>query len=145
MWLWVAVEPERRILIALYLSETRNILIAYSFLSTLKRRGVRHVITDGAKWYPVAARWARLEHSIVHGGVRSYVERFICTVKDRLRGFDAYFPSPRKLLDSALRLIYAWACFYNYARVHLSFGEPPHPMPGSTELERLKALVTRGD
>ena len=107
MWLWVAVEPERRILIALYLSETRNILIAYSFLSMLKKRGVRHVITDGAKWYPIAARWARLKHSIVRGGVRSYVERFICTVKDRLRGFNAYFLSPRKLLDSALRLVYA--------------------------------------
>ena len=106
MWLWVAVEPERRTLIALYLSETRNILIAYSFLSMLKKRGVKHVITDGAKWYPIAARWARLKHSIVCG-VRSYVERFICMVKDRLRGFDAYFPSPRKLLDSALRLVYA--------------------------------------
>ncbi|RLE97496.1 MAG: hypothetical protein DRJ63_09090, partial [Thermoprotei archaeon] len=65
-------------------------------------------------------------------------------VKDRLRGFDAYFPSPRKLLDSALRLVYAWACFYNYARVQLSFSEPPRPRPGSTELERLKALITRG-
>lgn len=108
VWLWVVVEPERRTLIALYLSEARNILIAYSFLSMLKRRGVRHVITDGAKWYFTAARWARLKHSIVCGGVRSYVERFICTVKDRLRGFDVYFPSPKKLLDSALRLIYAW-------------------------------------
>jgi len=29
--------------------------------------------------------------------------------------------------------------------VHLSFGEPPRPIPGSTELERLKALVIRGD
>jgi len=144
VWLWVAVEPERRTLIALHLSETRDILVAYSFLSALRRRGVKRVITDGANWYPVATRWARLEHSVVRGGVRNYVERFICTVKDRLRGVDAYFPSPRRLLKSALRLIYAWACFYNYARVHLSFGEPPHPTPGGTELERLKALVMRG-
>jgi len=71
----------------------------------------------------------------VHGGVRSYVERFICTVKDRLRGFDLYFPSPKKLLESALRLIYAWAGFYNYARIHLSFSKPPKPIPGSTKLE----------
>ncbi|RLE96991.1 MAG: hypothetical protein DRJ63_09800, partial [Thermoprotei archaeon] len=42
-------------------------------------------------------------------------------------------------------LVYAWACFYNYARVHLSFSEPPRSIPGSTELERLKALITRGD
>jgi len=34
VWLWVAIEPKRRILIALHLSKTRNILVAYSFLST---------------------------------------------------------------------------------------------------------------
>ena len=116
VWLWVAVEPERRTLIALHLSETRNILVAYSFLSALRRRGVKRVITDGANWYPVATRWARLEHSVVRGGVRNYIECFICTVKDRLRAVDVYFPSPRRLLKSVLRFIYAWACFYNYAR-----------------------------
>lgn len=140
VWLWVAIEPERRILIALHLSKTRNILVAYSFLNMLRQRGVKQVITDGASSYPVAARWAK--HEVVHGGVRSYVERFICTVKDRLRGFDLYFPSPKKLLESALRLIYAWAGFYNYARIHLSFGQPPKPIPGSTKLEKLKTLIT---
>lgn len=107
VWLWVAIEPERRAILALYLSETRNTLIAYSLFVELRRRDVKRVITDGARWYSLAARWAKLGHEIVHGGVRSYVERFICTVKDRLRGFDVYFPSPRKLLDSALRLLYA--------------------------------------
>jgi len=144
VWLWVAIEPERRAILALYLSETRNALIAYSLFVELKRRGVKHVITDGAKWYSLAARWAKLGHEIVHGGVRSYVERFICTVKDRLRGFDVYFPSPHKLLDSALRLLYAWAGFYNYVRIHLSFGEPPRGIVGFTELERLTVLAQKG-
>jgi len=89
----------------------------------LRNRRVRHVITDGASWYRLAARWTRLKHSVVRGGVRSYVERFIETIKDRLRGFDCYFPSPKKLLDSALRLVYAWVGFYNYAGFHLSFGK----------------------
>ena len=119
-------------------------MVALSFLYELKRRSVKYVLTDGASWYPDAARWARLEHKVVHGGVRNYVERFICAVKDRLRGFDAYFPSPRRLLRSALTLLYAWACFYNYAREHMSFGEPPRPMPGHTELERLKAVIQGG-
>ncbi len=143
VWLWVAIEPERRAILALYLSETRNFLVAYSFLAELRRHGVKRVITDGARWYPPAARWAGLRHEVVHGGVRSYVERFICAVKDRLRGFDVYFPSPSRLLDSALRLLYAWASFYNYARVHLSFGEPPRSMSGFTELERLTALAQK--
>jgi len=102
---------------------------------------VRHVITDAAHWYVLAAKWARLGHSVVRGGVRSYVERFMGSVKDRLRGFDCYFPSPKRLVDSALKLVYAWVGFYNYVRVHLSFGAPPKPILGSTELERLKVLA----
>jgi len=99
------------------------------------------VITGGVSWYRLAARWTRLRHSVVH----SYVERFIEAVKDRLRGFDCYFPSPKKLLDSALRLSYARVGFYSYAGFHLSFGRPPRPLPGANELERLKAIATRGD
>jgi len=145
VWLWVAIEPERRALISMYVSETRNALVAYSFLSELRlKHGVRHVITDGASWYCLAANWARVSREVVHGGVRSYVERFICSVKDRLRGFDCYFPSPSGALSSALKLLYAWAGFYNYARLHLSFSEPPIPLPGATELSRLVQVIVRG-
>jgi len=49
------------------------------------------------------------------------------------------------LLDSALRLLYAWAGFYNYARFHLSFGKPPRPLSDANELERLEAIAARGD
>ena len=144
VWLWVAIEPERRAVLALLLTRARNALVAYSLFMDLKRRGVRHVITDGATWYPLAARWAKIGHSVVRGGVRSYVERFIGTIKDRLRGFDCYFPSPKHLLESALKLVYAWAGFYNYVRVHLSFDEPPRPLPGATEYARLKTLAWGG-
>ena len=143
VWLWLAIEPERRAVLAIMLTRTRNAFIAYSLFRDLRRRGVRHVVTDGARWYALAAEWARLRHSVVRGGVRSYVERFAGAVKDRLRGFDCYFPSPRRLPGSALRLVYAWAGFYNYVRVHLSFGEPPRPLPGACELERLKALALK--
>ena len=132
VWLWVAIEPERR---AVLLTRTRNALVAYSLFKDLKRRGVRHTITDGATWYPLAARWAKIGLS---------VERFIGTIKDRLRGFDCYFPSPKHLLESALKLVYAWAGFYNYVRVHLSFDEPPRPLLGATEYARLKTLAWGG-
>jgi len=81
----------------------------------------------------------------VRGGVHSYVERFIGVVKDRLRGFDCYFPSPKKLLDSALRLVYAWVGFYNYVGFHLSFGRPPRLLQGVNELDRLKAIAIESD
>jgi len=78
-WLWIAIEPKCRAVLALMLTGTRNIMLAYSFLMSIRRRGVR-----------------------------SYVERFMGSVKDRLRGFDCYFPSPKRLVDSALKLVYAW-------------------------------------
>ena len=145
VWLWLAIEPEHRTVLALMLTEARNALVAYSLFMDLRSRGVRHIITDNAPWYRLAASWTRLRHSVVRGGMHSYVERFIETIKDRLRGFDCYFPSPKKLLDSALRLVYAWVGFYNYARVHLSFGKPPRPLQGVNELDRLKAIAIRGD
>ena len=143
VWLWLAIEPERRAVLAVMLTPTRNAFIAYSLFRDLRWRGVGHVVTDGARWYALAAEWARLRHSVVRGGVRSYVERFAGAVKDGLRGFDCYFPSLRRLPGSAPRLVYAWAGFYSYARVHLSFGEPPRPLPGDCELERLKALALK--
>ena len=145
VWLWLAIEPEHRTVLAAMLTQTRNALVAYSLLASLRRRRVRHVITDGAPWYRLVTSWTRLRHSVVRGGLRSYVERFIGAVKDRLRGFDCYFPSPKGLLASALRLVYAWVGFYNYARDHLSFGRPPRPLPDANELERLKTIAIRGD
>ncbi len=102
---WLAVEPERRAVLAMMLTRARNALVAYSLLADLRRRGVRHVITDAAPWYALAARWARLHHGVVRGGVRSYVERFARAVKDL--GASTALPSPRRLLESALRLAYA--------------------------------------
>ena len=40
-WLWLAIEPERRAVLALMLTHARNALVAYSLLRDLGRRGVR--------------------------------------------------------------------------------------------------------
>jgi len=51
-WVWMAVEPRSRKLLAIELSWTRNILIAYRFLRNLRDSyGVRIVVVDGASWY----------------------------------------------------------------------------------------------
>ena len=54
VWLWIAIEPEHRAVLALMLTEARNALVAYSLFTCLRHRGVRHVITDGASWYRLA-------------------------------------------------------------------------------------------
>ncbi len=84
VWLWLAIEPEHRAVLAVMLTEARNALITYSLFMDLSHRGIRHIITDNVSWYRLAAGWTRLRHSVVRGGMRSYVERFIEAVKDRL-------------------------------------------------------------
>jgi len=113
VWLWIATESGHRIVLASMLTEARNVLVAYNLFACLRCHRIRHIITDSAPWYRLAAGWTRFRHSIMHEGMHSYVERFIEAVKDRLRGFDCYFPSPKKLLDSAPHLLYAWVGFYN--------------------------------
>jgi len=88
------LEPKNRAIVSIHISRDRSGLTAYSFLINLRRRhGARLIITDGGLWYALAARWARLRHTVVVGGDRSYIERFIESLKDRLRGFDTYFQS----------------------------------------------------
>ena len=47
IWLWIAIEPGHRAVLALMLIEARNIFAAHSLFTSLRHRGVRHVITDG--------------------------------------------------------------------------------------------------
>ncbi len=52
-WLWLAIEPTRRKILAMALTQTRNGLVARSLLKELKRRyGRLKVVTDGGTWYP---------------------------------------------------------------------------------------------
>ena len=88
------IGPKNRAIVSIHISRDRSGLTAYSFLINLRRRhGARLIITDGGLWYALAARWARLSHTVIVGGDRSYVERFIESLKDKLRGFDTYFQS----------------------------------------------------
>jgi len=54
VWLWIAIEPGHRAVLALMFTESRNIFAAYSLFTSLRHRGVRYVITDGASWYRLA-------------------------------------------------------------------------------------------
>ena len=52
VWIWVAIEPKGRLILALNISKERNMLIAEKFLSGLvKIHGKRPVSTDGGTWY----------------------------------------------------------------------------------------------
>lgn len=65
IWLWVAIEPENRQILALSISKERNMFVAERFISVvIKNHGKHPVSTDGGTWYPQACRFLKLKHHI---------------------------------------------------------------------------------
>ena len=93
VWLWVAIELENRQILALSISNERNMLIAERFLSGLvKIHGKHPVSTDGGTWYPTACRFLKLKHHLHSSLEKSLIERTMQYIKDRTECFDDYFP-----------------------------------------------------
>src|SRR3982750_1448177 len=93
MWLWVAIEPENRRILALDISKERTMLIAERFITGLVKVHGKHLVsTDGGTWYPQACRFLHLKHHIHSSLEKSLIERTMQCIKDRTEGFDDYFP-----------------------------------------------------
>ena len=93
VWLWVAIEPKNKQILALSISKERNMLIAERFISGLvKGHGKHPVSTDGGTWYPQACRFLKLEHHLHSHYEKSIIERTMQYIKYRTEGFDDYFP-----------------------------------------------------
>ena len=97
IWLWVAIEPRNRQILALNISKERNMLIAERFISGLVRIHGKHpVSTDRGTWYPQACRFLNLDHHIHSSFEKSIIERTMQYIKDRTESFDDYFPCKMK-------------------------------------------------
>jgi len=93
VWLWIAIEPETRQILAVTVSRERNMLITERFLSGLiKDYGKHPVSTDGGTWYPQGCEFLKLKHHIHSSLEKSLIEITIQYVKDRTESFDDYFP-----------------------------------------------------
>ena len=65
IWLWIAIEPENRQILAQNITKERNMLVAERFMSDLVQIHGKHpVSTDGGTWYPMACQFLRLKHHI---------------------------------------------------------------------------------
>ncbi len=107
VWLWVAIEPENRQILALSISKERNMLIAERFLSGLAGVYGKHPIsTDGGTWYPQACRFLKLKHHLHSSFEKSLVERTMQYIKDRTECFDDYFPC--RLKNCKLKHVQKW-------------------------------------
>ena len=116
VWLWVAIEPENRRILALDISKERNMLIAERFIAGLVRAHGKHAIsTDGGTWYPQACRFLHLRHHIHSSLEKSLIERTMQYIKDRTEGFDDYFPCRKEncRLEHIKRWLELFAFYHN--------------------------------
>jgi putative transposase len=107
IWLWVAIEPKNREILALSISKERNMFVAERFLLTVvKDYGKRPVSTDGGTWYPQACQFLKLKHHLHSPFEKSIIERTIQYIKDRTENFDDYFPC--RLKNCKLKHVMNW-------------------------------------
>jgi putative transposase len=93
VWLWVAIEPQNRQILALSISKERNMFVAERFISGLVKIHGNHLVsTDGGTWYPQACKFLKLRHHIHSSLEKSLIERTMQYIKDRTECFDDYFP-----------------------------------------------------
>jgi putative transposase len=107
VWLWVAIEPQNRQILALSISKERNMFVAERFISGLvKIHGNHPVSTDGGTWYPQACKFLKLRHHIHSSLEKSLIERTMQYIKDRTECFDDYFPC--RLKNCKLKHVKNW-------------------------------------
>jgi|SRR4051794_937411 putative transposase len=76
IWLWIAVEPKNREILALSISKEINMFVAERFLLTVVTDyGKRLVSTDGGIWYPQACRFLKLKYHTHSSFEKSIIER----------------------------------------------------------------------
>ena len=93
IWLWVAIEPKNKQILALSISKERNMFVAERFISGLINVNGRDPVSiDGGAWYPMSCRLLGLEHHLHCSMEKSLIERTMQYIKDRTECFDDYFP-----------------------------------------------------
>jgi putative transposase len=110
IWLWAAVEPKNRQVLALDISKERNMLVAERLVEGLvKAHGKCPVPTDCGTWYPQACRFLNLRHHIHSPLEKSLIERTVQYIKDRTESFDDYFPC--RIKNCKLKHVKNWLRF----------------------------------
>ena len=113
MWIWVAIGPENKHILAVTISKERTILIAERFILSLTNRYGNHpVSTDGGTWFPQACKFLNIDHHIHSSYDKSVIERTMQYIKDRTEGFDDYFPCRMK--NCKLKHVQNWLNLFAY-------------------------------
>ena len=95
IWLWFAMEPKNKVILALHISIERNMFVADDFcLMLYSSRGIYSVSLDGGTWYPQACKFLKLNHYLILL-LKIGIERTMQYIKDRTECFDDYFLAKR--------------------------------------------------
>ena len=85
-------------------------LIAEKFIRSLVENYGKHIVyTDGGTWYDEACNVLRLKHYLYSSFEKSLMERVNPYFKDRIEGFDDYYPCIRN--GCTLFHVYNWIHF----------------------------------
>ena len=116
-WLWFCIEPIHSSVLGIYISQERNMLVAEKFIRSLVEIYGNHTMyTDGGTWYDEACNVLGLKHYLHSPLEESLMERVNQYFKDRIEGFDDYYPCMQD--ECNLLHVYNWIQFfvsmYNY-------------------------------
>ena len=110
-WLWFCIEPVHSSVLGIYISEERNMLVAERFIKSLVERYGNHTVyTDGGTWYDEAYNVLGLKHYLHSSLEKSLMERVNQYFKDRIEGFDDYYPCMQN--DCNLFHVHNWIQFF---------------------------------
>ena len=112
-WLWIAIEPVKRTVLEIHISNERNMFVAENFLKSLvDKYGIHTVYTDGGTWYPQACTFLHLKHRLHSPLEKNLIERVVQYFKDRTENFDDYYPCIQDKNECNLLHVHNWIQFF---------------------------------
>ncbi|MFB5600232.1 MAG: DDE-type integrase/transposase/recombinase [Nitrososphaeraceae archaeon] len=110
-WLWICIEPIHSLVLGIYISEERNMLVAEKFIRSLVQKYGKHTVyTDGGTWYDEACNVIGLKHYLHSSIQKSLMERVNQYLKARIENFDDYYPCIKE--ECNLFHVYNWIQFF---------------------------------
>jgi transposase-like protein len=124
-YLWAAIDVESKEVLAVWITTVRNWWVARDFILVVLKscEGQPVFLVDRASWYKSAFKSLRLGYLHVTFGPRNSVERWFRTLKERTKRFWNNFRG--KDWRRVHRFVFLFAFWYNFVRIHSSFGDPP--------------------
>ena len=116
IYIWNAIDVDSRVILAVYVLETRTTLDAiYIFKRVLKRcENKPLILVDKGPWYRSALEKLDLEYKHQRFGERNVIEQWYGLLKARLKSFWKRFPYRSSLQSAKVKSwIVAWCAIYN--------------------------------